>query len=453
MPDSLFKGALGKEHASVVLDSIGCAVLTVNMDFRVTYFNREAERVTGVSREEAVGKRCCDVLRANHCEADCLLRQTFHDNSPVVNRSLYIIRPDGKRVPIIMSTALLRGNDGSIIGGVETFRDLTLVEALRKEVTKRHTVHDIVAQSECMKDLLAILPQVAESDSTVLIQGESGTGKELLAHAIHRLSNRKRKKLVTVNSAALPDTLLEAELFGYMKGAFTDAKKDKPGRFARAEGGSLFLDEVADMSPALQVKLLRVLQEGIYEPLGSTEPIRADVRIVTATNKDLEKEVKERRFREDLFYRVNVVTLTLPPLRDRKEDIPLLAHHFIERINGLKGRNVTGLSPAVLEHFVEYDWPGNIRQLRNAIEYAFILCRNGQIEMRHLPERMRPSKEQLEQVPTGLTLEEIEARAIYHALSRNDWKKMATARELGINKTTLWRKVKKLGIKIPETKD
>jgi transcriptional regulator with PAS, ATPase and Fis domain len=299
-----------------------------------------------------------------------------------------------------------------------------------------------------MQRIFAMLPAVAESDSTVVIEGESGTGKDLVARALHALSPRRDKPLVTVNCGALPDTLLESELFGYKAGAFTDARKDKPGRFALAEGGTLFLDEIGDVSPALQVRLLRVLEQKIYEPLGGTESVRADVRIVAASNKNLAELVKTGTFRQDLYYRINVVRIALPPLRARREDIPLLVEHFIARFNRLREREIAGVASETLGILLAHDYPGNIRELENIIEYAFILCTGGLISPEHLPEPLRPAPQAV--VPTGVTtLRELEARFIHETMRRHAWNRGAAANELGIHKTTLWRKIRQLGITIP----
>ncbi len=441
---------LTPDEAETILDSVADGVFTVDKDYRVTWFNRAATRITGVPREEAVGRHCCEVFRAEICEADCALKQTVRTGKPLVNRAVYIVRPDGRRVPISVSTALLLDRKGEVIGGVETFRDLSLVEELRKEVERRYTFEDIISRNHAMRDIFSILPEVARSDATVLIEGESGTGKELLARAIHNLSSRNDKAAVTVNCGALPDTLLESELFGYKAGAFTDAKKDKPGRFAQAEGGTLFLDEIGDLSPALQVRLLRFLQERTYEPLGSNHTLHADVRILAATNRELQGEMQNGRFRQDLYYRINVMRLRLPPLRERKEDIPLLVEHFVSHMNRVKGKNIEGLSNDALSAFMEHDWPGNIRELENAIEHAFILCPGGLIERRHLPEQFRSSFSVPDgMVGSGTTLAEVEARIIYETLIRHQGNRQATANELGIDKTTLWRKIKKLGLDVP----
>lgn len=431
-------------QTQIILNSIADGVFTVDLEWRVTFFNRAAEEITGIPASEAIGRPCCEVFRANVCESMCVLKRTFDAGKPIINQPVAILRADGEEIPITVSTALLKDESDRVIGGVETFRDLSLVETLRKELDRRYRFHDIISRSPLMRKIFSILPDVAQSESSVLIQGESGTGKELLSRAIHDLSPRARGPFVALNCGALPDTLLESELFGHVAGAFTDARRNRLGRFAMAEEGSLFLDEIGDISPALQVRLLRVLEERSYEPLGSSRSVQTNVRIITATNKDLEHLVEIGKFRKDLYYRINVVKLVLPPLAERKEDIPLLVEHFIERLNKLRNKKILGLSHDTLALFMSHDWPGNIRELENALEYAFILCREGLILPAHLPEQLRrdiPSGGA--SLPQGSTLEDIEKRAILEALERNQWRRLATARELGIDKNTLRRKIKR----------
>jgi len=435
-------------QTEIILNSIADGVFTVDLEWRITFFNRAAEVITGVPMSEAIGKLCCEVFRASVCESTCVLKYSLDTGKPVVDKPVAILRADGREIPISVSTALLRDESGEVIGGVETFRDLSLVENLRREITRQYQFGDIISKSPRMMKLFAILPEVAQSESTVLIQGESGTGKELLSRAVHALSPRAKGPFVAVNCGALPDTLLESELFGHVAGAFTDAKKSRPGRFAMAEGGTLFLDEIGDISPALQVRLLRVLEERAYEPLGSSRTVKADVRIVAATNRDLAAMVEEGVFRKDLFYRINVVKLELPPLSQRKEDIPLLAEHFIQRLNRLRNKNILGLSHETLALFMRHDWPGNIRELENVLEYAFILCRGGLIEPSCLPDSLR-GEGSCHAEFRAVTLRDIEKQAILEALKRHDWRRMATARELGIDKNTLRRKMIRHGIEVP----
>jgi PAS domain S-box-containing protein len=438
-----------QKHYQTILDSIADGVFTVNLDMRITSFNKASETITGIPRQEAMGRRCNEILNARECETRCLIRQTIIEKRPIVNKPIYILRPDKKRIPISVTTALLKNSKGEIIGGVETFRDLTVVDKLRKALRKQRSFDDIVSKSGKMSELFSILPQIAASSSTVLITGASGTGKELFARALHNNSLKKKGPFIAINCGALPDTLCEAELFGYKAGAFTDAKKDKPGRFALAQDGTIFLDEIADISKAMQVRLLRVLENKVYEPLGSTKTIKTNARVIAATHQSLEHLVEKNKFREDLYFRVNIIKLSLPPLLDRKEDIPILVDHFVDRFKHLTGRQIVGLSQNALAALMLYDWPGNVRELENAIEHAFVLCRGDMIRLHNLPNRMVPKSDSM-LVSTGLTLKEIEKQAIQKALEKNQWKRMATARELGIDKNTLRRKIKRFGIDLPD---
>jgi transcriptional regulator with PAS, ATPase and Fis domain len=336
---------------------------------------------------------------------------------------------------------------------VETFQDLRQVEELQKALRKKHTLGDIVGQSPAIMELFDLLPQIADSESSVLIEGPSGTGKELFARAIHNLSSRRKRRFVALNCGALPDTLLESELFGYKRGAFTDAKRDKPGRFSLANGGTLFLDEIGDISQAMQVRLLRVLQERTFEPLGSVETVPTNARVIAASNKDLRKLVQEGRFREDLFYRIHVVHIEIPSLRDRREDIPLLLEHFIEKFNRLQGKNVPGLTPEALVLLMEHPYPGNVRELQNIVEHAFVLCHNCPIELQHLPSYLREqSGHGLPAGQTsGMSFKSMERTMIVEALRRHHGNRTLTAEELKINSSTLYRKIKSLKIEVPRT--
>ncbi|MBU2550465.1 MAG: sigma 54-interacting transcriptional regulator [Proteobacteria bacterium] len=435
----------------VILDSINEGVFTVDLDWRITAFNRAAERITGVPRDQAAGKSCHDIFHANICEKDCALRQTFETGRSMVNATAYIINNQGHRVPVRLSAAVLRDENGRVIGGVETFQDLREIEELQKQLESRYTFEDIIGRSPEMMRLFELLPQIADSDSTVLIEGPSGTGKELFARALHNLSPRRKQPFIPVNCAALPDSLLESELFGYRAGAFTDARKDKAGRFALADGGTIFLDEIGDISPALQVRLLRVLQERIIEPLGATKPRPVDVRVVAATNKDLAELVQGDRFREDLYYRIRVIHLILPDLKHRREDIPLLVEHLVAKFNRRQGKNIAGLSPESMARLMEHDFPGNVRELENIIEQAFVLCRSGIIELHHLPPELRPASGQHAEAFGPMNLKTMEKHFIAETLRYYNGNRKRTARALGIDASTLWRKIKSLRIDSPPT--
>ena len=429
-----------------ILDSINEGVFTVDPDWRITTFNRAAERITGVQRQDAIGRHCCDVFRASICERACALKGTLATGKPIVNATAHITSAAGERIPVRISTAMLKDASGAVTGGVETFQDLSRVEQLRKELESRYTFEDIVGRSPAMRGLFEILPQIAESSSTVLIEGASGTGKELFARAIHNLSPRKKKRFVAVNCAALPDSLLESELFGYKAGAFTDARRDKPGRFALADSGTIFLDEIGDISPAMQARLLRVLQERVIEPLGATEPLKVDIRVVAATNKDLAELVGQGKFREDLYYRIRIIHLKLPALRERREDIPLLVERMVAKFNRLQGKDVAGISEEVMVQLMEHDYPGNVRELENIIEQAFVMCRGAWIELHHLPPELRPAAARGDGTGGSMSLRAMERHLIEAALQRHNGNRAQVARELGIDPSTLYRKLKSLEI-------
>jgi PAS domain S-box-containing protein len=443
------KADKGASFLNIILDSIADGVFTIDDQDQITSFNRAAEDITGFTRNEAIGQYCFNIFRANICQTHCALKQTLRTGKAIINLPVNILNKEGKEVPVSISTAVLKDKKGEVIGAVETFRDISVEEELKKEISKQYSLEDIISKNHQVQEIFHILPDIAESDSTVLIQGPSGSGKELFARAIHNLSHRKNHPYIRVNCGALPDTLLESELFGYVKGAFTDAKKNKPGRFALAEGGTVFLDEIGDMSPALQIKLLRVLQEKEYEPLGGINPIKANVRAITATNKRLSDLVKTGSFREDLFYRLNVVKIELPPLAKRREDIPLLIDNFIHKFNLRKGKIIVGVSDAVMEFLMGYDFPGNIRELENIIEHAFVLCKDRIIEIKHLPpELTRGLRErEIPQKPTmSHPLKNAEAELIQRTLEKHHENRVATAKELKIDRSTLWRKMKKYSI-------
>ncbi|MDY6862227.1 MAG: sigma 54-interacting transcriptional regulator [Thermodesulfobacteriota bacterium] len=439
----------GISFFNIILDSIADGVFTINDQDEITSFNRAAEKITGFSKEEAIGQYCFNIFRANICQTHCALKQTLKTGKPIINLPVNILNQQGKEVPVSISTSVLKNEKGEVIGAVETFRDLSVVEELKKEISKQYSLEDIISKNYKIQELFNIIPDIAESDSTVLIQGPSGSGKELFARAIHNLSLRSNNPYVKVNCGAIPDTLLESELFGYVKGAFTDAKKDKPGRFFLAERGTIFLDEIGDMSPNLQIKLLRILQEKEYEPLGGTTPIKANVRVVTATNKNLSELVTKGSFREDLFYRINVVKIELPPLAERREDIPLLIENFIHKFNILKDKNIPGVSDEVLELLMRYDFPGNIRELENIIEHAFVLCKDKIIEKKHLPFDIIQNLSAIESSHGPLQIRPLkiaEVELIQKTLSKYSGNRIATSRELKISRSTLWRKIRKYGL-------
>lgn len=444
---SLFCGITSalKSPCCTILESISDGVFTIDLNKRITSFNRAAESITGFRSEEAIGQYCFDVFRADICEQNCALEETLCTGKPLVNVRAQMISKTGNQKPISISTSVLKNENNQLIGGVETFRDLSELEQLKRQLYRSFTDEDIIARHPRMKEILSFLPDIAESESSVLIEGPTGSGKELIARAIHQLSPRKTGPFVAVNCAALPETLLESELFGYAKGAFTGAVKNKAGRVLLANKGTLFLDEIASTSLAFQADLLRVLEDGEFTPLGDTKGVKADFRLVTATNQDLKDLVHEGKFREDLYYRLNVAKISLPPLKERKEDIPLLIDHFIHKFNFIKGKTIEGVSSEVLSFLMDYAFPGNIRELENIIEYSFIACKGAVIGMEHLSRDLLESRKQQSCFLSTTELEE--AQKIRAILERHPHNQPEAARVLGMSRTTLWRKMKKYGLK------
>ena len=425
--------------SQVILDSLSEGVFTVDTDWRITSFNRSAEEITGVTREEAQGQLCSDVLHSTLCESRCPIRQALARHKPLTDRRCYFVDIEGERVPISVSAATLIDDKGNVIGGVETFRDLSELEALRNAL--HHEASRLKSRNPAMQRVLDLVPVLAANPTSVLICGETGTGKEVIARAIHDHGPRAAKPFVALNCGAMPENLLESELFGYKKGAFTGADRDKPGRFSLVRDGTLFLDEIGETSPAMQVRLLRTLEAREFEPLGSTkaEPLKA--RIIAASHRDLKEMVKEGHFREDLYYRLVVMRLVIPPLRDRREDIPALAMELLSRINLQLERRISGISPTAMEILLNNDWPGNIRQLANSIEYAAVLCHGDRIGSEHLPAECHASKALLP-ASAARVRQQAEAEAILTALRENSLNRQQTAAQLGMHPTTLYRKIK-----------
>lgn len=443
------KTPLDPRYFPLVLDVVDQGVFTVDREGHITSFNRAAETITGYAAKEVIGRECSAVFQTDICKKDCLLRRSIASRERLRQREVRIHTKDGRLIPISISTAPLELPSGGIMGGVEAFKDLSPILALRRKLDEQHQFEDIVSRNPAMHRIFHILPAVSESTSTILVCGASGTGKELVAKAIHNHGPRRRRPFVAVNCAALPETLLESELFGYRKGAFTDAKRDRAGRIAQAEGGTLFLDEVGDLPKPLQVKLLRFLQEKTYEPLGSNLLMKADVRVITATHRDLEAMVAEGTFRKDLYFRLNVLQICLPPLSERPEDIPLLTRHFVQRFQEATGKPIQGVTPEAMAALMGYTFPGNIRELENLIERAFILCTEDEIQIECLPSHVADCASRTPH-PSGssaLGLDRLEDEAIRAALARHGGNKSHAAKELGIHRTTLLRKMRRWGLR------
>jgi PAS domain S-box-containing protein len=440
------------EHRlKLILDNLDIGVLTVNRGGYITSFNSTAELITGYQRQELLGQHHAKLTGCNLPGETCGLADSIETGKSLANLHRQLLAKDGRTLPIRASFMALRNEAGEIIGGLETFQDLSLIQQLNRAISNKYTFADMIGKAALMQRIFEILPVVAESEANVLVEGPTGTGKDLLAKIIHNASRRKDKPFVKVNCAALPDNLLESELFGYVRGAFTGADRDKPGRFQEADGGSIFLDEIGDLPLSLQAKLLRVLEDKEFYPLGGRQLCRVDVRIIAATNQILENLVREKRFREDLFYRLNVLRLELPPLRKRRGDIPLLINNVLKQYSITKGAAVSQIAEDAMEILLNYDYPGNVRELENIIEHACVLCRGEVIERRHLPTYLQRARSSLDgeiisEPDATESRDEWERERLVEILKKNQWHRQKAAQALGMDRTTLWRKMKKYNI-------
>jgi len=431
-----------------ILDNIPSGVYTVDREMTLLSFNRSLENITGYTAQDVLGKKCSQVLRSDFCDAGCPLKRSIRTGETLRGVELNLRARDGTVVPIASSTAAMRDEEGKPIGGICSFRDLRELHAVPFPQGNVREFQGMLSKNPKMHEIFDLVETVAESDANVLIEGESGTGKELVARAIHRLSSRAGKPFLGVNCASLNENLMESELFGHVRGAFTGAVKDRMGRFEMAEGGTLFLDEVSEIGLHLQAKLLRIIQEREYQRVGETGTRKADVRILSATNKRLKDLIADRTFRNDLYYRLNVVSVTPPPLRERKEDIPILAEYFLCRPQENPGGCRRSFSPLAMQALLEYPWPGNVRELENAVERAKICCRGDMIEESALPAEIRRRGASVPRGggPFGEKAANLDAGRIRDSLVRSGWNRTETAARLGISRVTLWRRMKQLGI-------
>lgn len=444
-----------------VVNTMAEGLFVVDTKGRVVFINPAAERITGYSREEVLGRHC-SLFESETCQAcqdsEGNLACGLFEKGRVKDKRCTVMTKSGNLVHLLKNARVLHDELGQVIGGVETLTDISgiverdrQISGLKRQLKKEYGYEGLIGQSAAMQQVYQLLESAAGSKAPVVLLGESGTGKELAAAAIHRRSRRAQGPFVKVNCAALNPALLESELFGHEKGAFTGAEKSRTGRFQAASGGTLFLDEIGDLPPDVQVKLLRVLQEGEVERVGSHEPIAVDVRIITATNKDLDKLLANGEFRQDLYYRINVIPIHLPPLREHKEDIPLLTRSFVERTALGSDKGISGIGPAALQRIMSHAWPGNVRELINAVEYAFVTCPGGEIQPQHLPPSLPGGSEPASLAtpfPTarpalddGAMRAEIEA-----ALRASGGHKANAAQRLGVSRVTLWKRMKKLGM-------
>lgn len=428
-----------------ILHSMREGLITINGEKRITTFSRRAEEITGHSATWAVGRPCSEVIGSPLCGSDCPAEYCASSNDDETERITEITTASGLRMPIVSVAAPLRSSTGDVAGTVLLIEDRSQHQSLRR-AAEGVVFAGMIGRARAMQRVFQVIEQVAPSDATVLIAGESGTGKEMVARAIHMLSGRSRGPFQAINSAALPDTLLESELFGHTRGAFTGAMRDRPGRIEEAQGGTLFLDEIGEISLPLQAKLLRFLQEREYTRIGENLTRKSDARIVAATNRDLQAEVREGRFREDLLYRIRVIPIQLPPLRERREDIPLLATDLLEKTAQRIGRPGLRLTSGCMAQLYRYDWPGNVRELINAIEYSATLAQRNAIRVADLPPELRGERERRITYSHNPAASGDEVQRIQEALAETGNNRSEAARRLGMNRVTLYRKLKKYGL-------
>jgi PAS domain S-box-containing protein len=441
--------AAGMNWLRCILESLPVGVITIDREWRITSFNRAAVEMAGYAEHEVMGARCYELFQTPICQKDCPMERALTCGKAIYDREVTFNNRAHRRVTCLVNATPLYDSEGRVVGGVETLRDVSVLEWMRQELVRNGDHRNIIGNSPAMRAVYRRLEDVSRTDTTVLLLGESGTGKELVARAIHFNSDRRDRPFIGVNCSALPEGTLESELFGHVRGAFTGAIKDKPGRFEQANSGTLFLDEIGELTPAIQVKLLRVLEERAFQRVGGTATIRVDIRLIAATNKHLRREVEAGRFRDDLYYRLNVFPIELPPLRERTEDLPLLVQHFIEKFNHQMGRKVQGISGDGLDVLCAYSWPGNVRELENAIEHAFVHSHNPILQFEDLPRHLVHSGAELGEVQAGAheeALDSFERRLILRHLEESRWRRREAARRLGISPVTLWRKMKKHGI-------
>jgi PAS domain S-box-containing protein len=430
-----------------ILDSVAVGVFSVDRDLTIHFFNAQAEAITGFSKQEALGRKCYEIFRTERCLETCSLRKAIATKSQIVRVRNVILNKENREIPVDITVSVLLDGEGNVIGGVESFLDDSLRISLEKKISGSWSFQDIVGCDDRIQKVFDILNTVAPTDSHILLQGETGTGKDLIARAIHNASRRREGPFIKVNCAALPPQLLESELFGYRKGAFTDARTNKPGRFQLADGGTIFLDEIAEMPRELQAKLLQVLDEKEFYPLGSTRPVKVNVRVIDSTNRRLRKMTADKDFREDLYYRLSVVEIEIPPLRERPADIPLLIDHFLDEHARLRGEAKPEIAPEFMKILLDYGYPGNVRELKNILEHAVIIAGGQRLDVQLLPAYLlNPAgaeSEGITKVPGADTAGASERNAIEKALRSHGWNRTAAARALRINRTTLWRRMKK----------
>ncbi|GBD91787.1 transcriptional regulatory protein ZraR [bacterium BMS3Abin04] len=438
---------MNKELPLEILDSLSEGVITLDKELKIAFINLAAQRITGLKKREISGKLCKAVFHCEFCKTGCPICRMLETGNSIFNFDTKIITKENEEIDIKINATILKDESTKPVGAVISFKDLSNMKNLKRMLNEDSDFSGIIGKSEQMKEIYKLIIEISDSDAPVLIQGETGTGKELIANAIKATSKRKRNPFLKINCAVFPQDLLASELFGHIKGAFTSADRNRMGRFELANTGTIFLDEISEMPIQMQTHLLRILQDGTFERVGDSITRNTDVRIIAATNQEIEKAIRDNKLREDLFFRINVVPITVPPLRTRKEDIPLLVNHFIKKFSISYNKSIVGIDKEALKILVNYDWPGNIRQLENAIEYAFVRSHsNLNICACCLPTYLRTVIECYNYKYSVQHREYISTGKLLKLLDDNGWNRSKVADILGVNRTTIWRKIKEFGL-------
>ncbi len=440
LPDNIVK----------LIESISNGLVVLDKDKKIVFMNKKARELLHYNLNEVIGCRCRKILKSKNCKtSNCPITRSIEEGGETSVQETYYRGKNSKLLHAKTNAIILYDESGEISGSVEIFNDISLIKALEEELEGRTSLGNIIGKSRQMQEIYQLIDEVAPTSSSVLITGESGTGKELIADAIHRKSHHSEGRLIKVNCGALAEGLLESELFGHVKGAFTGAIADKIGRFQMADGGTIFLDEIGEINLSTQVKLLRVLQEGEFEKVGGSKTLKVNVRLIAATNRNLKEAIAENHFRQDLYYRLNVVNIHILPLRERKTDIPQLVEHFIGRLDlKMPHKQIKGVTSEVLDALMEYNFPGNVRELENIIEHSFVRCQDGTISIGHLPKEIIDAKKDIvtKALEDEYPMATVEKELLERLLDGHSWSYTKVAKKLGVSRTTLWRKMRKLGI-------
>lgn len=433
------------KYSRYILNSLAEGVFVVDKEFKLIFANKAAEKILGRKRDEFIGGVCKNFCLSNQCQISCPIAEILITGKKVIDLEASYCNSQNKTIPVKINASVLEDDEGTPIGGIISFRDDSLNKNYEKLLNDDSHFHGIIGKSKPMLEIFGMIEEIADSNATVLLTGETGVGKELVANAIYSTSSRANKPFIKVNCAVLPETLLASELFGHVKGAFTDAVKDRTGRFELADGGTIFLDEIGEMPLQMQTQLLRILQEGTFERLGDSETRKVDVRVIAATNKNLEEAINQKKFREDLFYRLNVLPINIPPLRERVSDILILAQFFVEKYSQKYNKNVKDISPDAIDKMLSYNWPGNVRELENAIEYSFIRAKRADaVCLCCLPPNIRPTQKCYEKINYSEMEKDEKAEQLLALLRNNDWNKSKVAKILGVDRSTIHRRLKTL---------